>query len=418
MSADVDVVIVGGGAAGVGAARRLARSELSTMLLEAHSRLGGRAWTRSVSGQALDLGCGWLHSAENNAWVRIAREAGIHIDETPAAWGIQYRGLGFSGEEQAEARKALADWTQRLARSPPPGDRASDALIPNARWNNYIRTIVGFISGATPEQLSAADYVRYDESSTETNWRVTTGLGALVARSIPPQVPVNLNTPVESISLGSNGVTLTTRVGIVRARAVLLTVSTEVLANGTIKLPGELDAWRNAAARLPLGRDEKLFFEILGESPFEPETQVIGNPRDPQTGAYYLRPLGRPIIEAFFGGDGARKVDRDGIDAAFAFALDQLAGLFGSEIRGQLRPLAASAWGRDNRIGGAYSYAVPGSVEARAELARSFDQRIFFAGEATSRSDFSTVHGAHDSGVRAADEVIEALAPLASGTKG
>ena len=48
---------------------------------------------------------------------------------------------------------------------------------------------------------------------------------------------------------------------------MLLTVSTEVLANGTIKLPAGLDAWRNAAARLPLGRNEKLFFEILADLP-------------------------------------------------------------------------------------------------------------------------------------------------------
>jgi monoamine oxidase len=409
LSVDVDVVIVGGGAAGVGAARRLAHSGLSAMLLEAHSRLGGRAWTRNVAGHDLDLGCGWLHSAEHNAWVRIARDQGLPIDESPAAWGVQYHGLGFAREEQNEARKALADWTARLASSPPASDRASDALIPDARWNNYIRTIAGFISGASLERLSAADYVRYDETSTETNWRVSAGLGTLVARSAPAEVAANLDTPVESISLGSAGLTLATRAGTVRARAALLTVSTEVLANGTIKLPPELDGWRNAAARLPLGRNEKLFFEILGDAPFEAETQVIGNPRDTSTGAYYLRPLGRPVIEAFFGGDGARKVEKNGIDSAFAFALDQLVGLFGSGIRGKLRPLAASAWSRDHRIGGSYSYALPGSVEARAELARSFDQRIFFAGEATSRSEFSTVHGAHDSGVRAAEEAIAAL---------
>jgi monoamine oxidase len=169
---------------------------------------------------------------------------------------------------------------------------------------------------------------------------------------------------------------LKTRVGDVRARAALLTVSTEVLANGTIKLPAELDAWRNAAARLPLGRNEKLFFEILGDAPFETETQVIGNPRDTSTAAYYLRPLGRPVIEAFFGSDGARKVDRDGIDAAFAFALDQLAALFGSDIRGKLRPLAASAWSRDNRIGGGYSYAVPGSADARAPSIGASSSRV------------------------------------------
>jgi monoamine oxidase len=61
-------------------------------------------------------------------------------------------------------------------------------------------------------------------------------------------------------------------------------------------------------------------------------------------------------------------------------------------------------------IGGAYSCALPGHARARADLARAFEDRVFFAGEATSRSDFSTAHGAHDSGVRAADEAFRALA--------
>jgi len=42
-------------------------------------------------------------------------------------------------------------------------------------------------------------------------------------------------------------------------------------------------------------------------------------------------------------------------------------------------------------------------------LAQPYEQRVFFAGEATSPGDFSTAHGAHDSGVRAADEAIAAL---------
>ena len=61
-------------------------------------------------------------------------------------------------------------------------------------------------------------------------------------------------------------------------------------------------------------------------------------------------------------------------------------------------------------VGGAYSHALPGHAAARGELARPFEQRLFFAGEATHRSDFSTAHGAYDSGLRAAEEAIEALA--------
>jgi monoamine oxidase len=60
-------------------------------------------------------------------------------------------------------------------------------------------------------------------------------------------------------------------------------------------------------------------------------------------------------------------------------------------------------------VGGAYSYALPGHASARAVLARSFDNRVFFAGEATNASDFSTAHGAYDSGVSAAAAVIAAL---------
>ena len=64
---------------------------------------------------------------------------------------------------------------------------------------------------------------------------------------------------------------------------------------------------------------------------------------------------------------------------------------------------------RSKRVGGAYSYALPGQKAARNRLALPFEKRVFFAGEATHGSDFSTAHGAHDSGTRAATEVIAAL---------
>src|SRR5215472_14375297 len=98
MSADVDVVIVGAGAAGIAAARRLTTSGLSAMMLEATARVGGRAWTCNVAGLPLDLGCEWLHSAERNPWTRVAEAAGFGIDRRTPAWGSQYRDLGFSHE--------------------------------------------------------------------------------------------------------------------------------------------------------------------------------------------------------------------------------------------------------------------------------------------------------------------------------
>lgn len=409
MSTDFDVVIIGGGAAGIGAARRLAPSGKKVLLLEAESRLGGRAWTHGIRGLTLDLGCGWLHSADQNAWAAIANNAAVPLDPSPPAWGKQFHDLGFTPAEQAEARAEFGQWTHRLAQDPPTTDCAADALDASGNWHANIRAIAGFISGARLEQLSAADYVAYDEKSTDSNWRVRTGLGALIASSLPERVRLKLATAVEAITLNAEGVTVSSSAGAVKTRAALLTVSTHVLAGDSIELPPGIVDWREAATRLPLGRNEKLFLEIRGESPFEPETQVYGDPRSPRTGAYYIRPFGWPVIECFLGAEGAGLIEEEGPAAGFAFALDQLANLFGAEVRAQLRSLVASNWGRMQRVGGAYSYAIPRHAAARAVLARPFEQRLFFAGEATSAGDFSTAHGAHDSGVRAADQILATL---------
>jgi monoamine oxidase len=190
-------------------------------------------------------------------------------------------------------------------------------------------------------------------------------------------------------------------------------VSTAVLAGSAIKLPSALDPWREAASLLPLGRNEKLFFEILEEKAFAPETDALGDPRDAKSGRYHIRPLGRPVVECFLGGEGARFVEEHGTEDGFAYALDQLADAFGSAVRNNLRPLAASNWSRMTYVGGAYSNALPRHAAARHALAQPFAQRIFFAGEATNARDYGTAHGAHDTGIRAAGQVIEALKPQA-----
>ena len=233
----------------------------------------------------------------------------------------------------------------------------------------------------------------------------------MIAASLPRPVNLLLATPIRAIALDRTGVILTTPGGPVRARAAILTVSTAVLASGAIGLPRGLDAWRSAAAGLPLGRNEKVFLEIADDKLFDPETHALGDPRDPRTGSYYIRPFGRPVIECFLGGDGARVVEEAGQVAAFAHATDQLAALFGSHVRRALRPLVVTSWTRDAHIGGAYSSALPGHAAARADLARPYENRLFFAGEATHPFDFSTAHGAYHSGIRAAEEAMAALAP-------
>ncbi len=409
MSAEYDVAVVGAGAAGVAAARRLSQGGLNSVLLEASARVGGRAWTQRLAGQPLDLGCGWLHSAERNAWVRIAGETGVAVDRRPAAWGPQYQDRGFSAAERRAADRAYSAWSGRLETAPPASDCAADALEPGSEWNPYIEAISGYLNGAALREISVADSLAYEDAATDANWRAPAGYGALIAGRLPAGIDLHLAAPVERIALAGGKVTLTTPLGEIRAAAAIVTVSTNVLASGAIALPRELDPWRSAAADLPLGRNEKLFFELSAPDAFAPESHVLGNPRSAAAGSYTIRPFGRPVVEGFFGGAGAEIIAEAGPVAGFAHATEELAALFGAEARRLLKPLAASAWARDALVGGGYSHALPGRRAARAQLARGFDDRVFFAGEATHPFDFSTAHGAHDTGVRAADEALAAL---------
>src|ERR1700691_2834515 len=89
-SSACDVVVVGAGAAGVAAGRRLVAAALDVAIIEARDRLGGRAHTVATAlGRPADVGCEWLHSAERNPWVDVARELGLGIDETLPNWGAR-----------------------------------------------------------------------------------------------------------------------------------------------------------------------------------------------------------------------------------------------------------------------------------------------------------------------------------------
>jgi len=411
MTNEPDIAIIGAGAAGIGAARRLTGSGLSVHVLEALPRTGGRAWTREINGIPADLGCAWLHSGDRNPWTLIAEQSGFTVDRRTAAWDSQYHHLGVSAADWAEAHQAFDTWSERIATSPPTSDIAAEALEPGGKWNAYLQAMSGFISGDELERISARDYAAYDTASTYCNWRLPSGYGTLITASLPPDVELRLDTPIEAVELTGQRIALRTPAGTLRPRAAIITVSTNILAGSTIIFPAALDPWREAATSLPLGNDEKLFLEITGNSPFAPESHVLGDPFDPATGSYYIRPFGRPVIEVFLGGAGARAMAADGPDAAFSRAIDQLVKLFGTSVRGCLRPLIASNWAASATIGGAYSHALPSQADARMVLARPYDNRLFFAGEATHHNDFSTAHGAFLSGQRAAEEALAALTP-------
>lgn len=397
----VDVAVIGGGAAGIGAARTLADRGVSVLLVEARDRLGGRAHTVHVDGLPLDLGCGWLHSAERNPWVKVAEAAGFPIDRTESAWGRQWRALGFSPAEQQASWEAFQAFEQRLRDDPPASDRAADALLPDCEWNGYIDALSGYINGAGLDQLSVADYLAYDDAASAANWRLPRGYGTLIA-SHAARIPTALATPVTRIDASGAQLRIETERGTLTAARAIVTVSSNVLAGGAIRFDAAFDAQLHAASCLPLGLANKLFLAVEGPGDLDSDSHLLGRPRLAETGSYYLRPFGYPVIECFFGGSGAAELEAEGLAANAAFAVEELAGLLGSDWRKRLRLIAGSAWGRDDFARGSYSHALPGQAGQRAVLAASPDPRIAFAGEACSPVDFSTAHGAYATGIQAA----------------
>ena len=79
---DVDVVVVGGGFAGVTAARDCRENGFSTLILEARNRLGGRTFTTEFEGHTIELGGAWIHWSQPFIWAEKERY-GLEIIETP-----------------------------------------------------------------------------------------------------------------------------------------------------------------------------------------------------------------------------------------------------------------------------------------------------------------------------------------------
>jgi monoamine oxidase len=399
-------VIVGGGAAGIGAARLLHDAGVSCLIVEARGRLGGRAWTVAASGLALDVGCGWLHAADRNAWSAIARRQGHTIDRTPPPWERASREDRFPLAEQREFMAAQRAFDARLdAIADDEPDRPAAAFLePHNRWNSMLNAVSTYYSGAELERISARDLARYREGGV--NWRVAEGYGATV-EAHGAGLPLVLNCPVRRIDHRGKRLSIETARGNIAADRAIVTLPTALLAEEDLFVPALPDK-AAAAAGLPLGLADKLFLSLDGADEFEQDSRVFGRTDRVGTGAYHLRPFGRPVIECYFGGEHARRLEGGGDDAFFDFAAAELSDVFGASFARRIKPIALHRWSADPFARGSYSYAAPGKADCRASLAAPVDDRLFFAGEACHPDQFSTAHGALESGRLAAGQVIAA----------
>jgi monoamine oxidase len=408
LPSEIDIAIIGAGAAGLGAARALQNSHLSTLVLEARDRVGGRGHTiMTAPGIAFDAGCGWLHSADKNSFVTIAEQLNFEIDKTRPPWREQSFDTGFPLPERLDFIKALDAFYDRAevaAKDLKNSDAAaSDYLEPGNRWNPMIDALSTYINGCELDSVSIQDMDAYED--TEINWRIRRGYGALMV-AYGADLPLALNTQVTLIDHSGKRVRIETSRGTLSAGKVIVTVPTNLIAEEALRFHPALPAKVAAARGLPLGLADKVMLALDEPEALPKDGNLRGATMRTTMGSFHLRPFGQACIEGYFGGRFAQTLEDAGDGALAAEAIDEIVALLGSDFRRKLKPLAESRWAHDPFARGSYSHALPGHAGMRAVLAAPVDGRLFFAGEATSPNFFSTAHGARDSGERAAAEVL------------
>ena len=353
LPSSVDVVVIGAGAAGIAAARRLAGRNLSVLVLEARARVGGRAHTiRAADARGdrhgLDLGAGWLHSADENLLAGRAEAEGLTLDRTPPPWERQAFNHEMTAEEQRAFGEAFDAFEARVAEAAATGvDRpAADLFEGDCRWNARMDAISGALNGARFAEVSAVDYNAYRD--TGVNWRIEEGYGRLVEALAAPVLPdVVTDCAVSLIDRSGPLLRLETTRGGLTARAVILTVPTSLIAAETIRIDPPVPSLLEAASGLPLGLAAKLHMTVRGADDFPADSQLWGRADTAQTGGYHLRPFGRPMIEGYFGADLAWGLEAEGPAGLYDFALSEMVALLGSGMKKRLEPIGASAWGVD-----------------------------------------------------------------------
>ena len=412
---DVDVVIVGAGSAGLGAAKTLRAAGLSFRVFEAMDRIGGRAYTSSQHfGIPFDIGCAWLHAADRNPYFPEAEAAGWTLHHHDMNVDHLYFGKRKASEAEEEEMKHADHHLSGLLESWAGRDDRLSSLLASGHAPRAAATFAGPMDfGNDFDEISIEDF--RTAADLDPNYFTREGFGALVAR-FGADVPVELSTPVRKILWDVPGVACVTDRGTIRAKAVIVTASPAVLAFEEIAFhPALPDRHVEAFFDLPMGMLTKLPVEIRGTRLGLKAFDDLLIERPAHHDIYFLCfPFDTDLMVGFVGGDFAWEMSAAGEAAGVDFVADRLCGIFGSDLRKHVGRAAMTNWGGERYVRGAYAAARPGKASARQTLAEPVAERIYFAGEALAGPLIQTCGGARLSGESVARTIVAQLKNQAS----
>ena len=262
------MVIVGAGAAGIAAARRMAAAGRRFTLVEASERVGGRCVTDTSSfGVPFDLGAHWIYVPDLNPVAKLASRTGLDIYPAPTAQRLRIGRRNARDGEFEEFLAALVRTNRAFAEAARKGDIAAAQAIPKevGDWRPTIEFVLGpYCSGKDLAEISVVDQSRSSERDTSAFCRQ--GFGALLAK-LAEGVPVQLGAPVSDIDMSarSGRIEVKTSKGTIAGRHVIVTASTNVLLSGKIKFEPALPKRQlDALDRLRLGSLDHIALELPG----------------------------------------------------------------------------------------------------------------------------------------------------------
>jgi monoamine oxidase len=452
LEADVDVAIVGAGASGLAAARRLKDAGRSFVVLEARDRVGGRLKRGTLAGLDIDLGGMWMGPSQRrlaaltqsfgmrryptylegrNAVTiarRTARGEGERADGVFDVWsGLDYTRL----MSRLNALRASPNWGDAGIED---SFKKLDALSVAAWLDRHAKTsaarsAVAFqvraLLCAEPEDVSLAFFLFYLASGEGAgvllsagpggaqNFAFVGGLAQLVEHLSKDLTPaVRLSTPVRAIAQGEEGVLVTADGGVVRCARCIVAVPPTLA--GRIDFAPHLAHAREALhQRMAMGSVIKVW--LAYETPFwraNGSNGFVMSDAAPFSPCFDVSPPDQPlgVLVGFFDAAHARFWGDRNTTERRAAALDVITGALGPAARNPLdyveQDWTAESWSR-----GCYGgFASPGLMTACGDALRAPFGRVHWAGTETAAQWCGYVEGALAAGERAADEVHAALA--------
>ena len=412
---EADIVVIGAGAAGIAAARRVLAANRRVIVVEAAGQIGGRCLTDITSFDVpFDRGARWMHNPDTNPMIRLARSAGLDIAAAPPGQKIRVGRRNARAGETEEFLAALVRANRAIDEaSRGRADVACASVLPRdlGDWAGTAEFVLGAnATGKDLKDISVIDKARAQDRNAALGCRQ--GLGTLIAK-LGEQVPLALSTPASRINWSGRDVTVETPSGKIAARAAIITVSSNVLASGNIKFTPDLPKRQfDAAARLGLGSYDRIALQLPGNPlGLGRDDVLIEQSTSTRTALLVANIGGSSLCAIDVAGSFGSDLSAQGEKAMIAFAAEWLAKLFGSEVAASIGKSSATRWNAAPFALGAMSVAAPGAQPSRKILGEPVGS-LFLAGEATHETLWGTVDGAWESGERAAEAALRKIGAL------